>query len=286
MESGRATHGIYFDRFDVGGWRDGLLCRRLGERRRSGPTERLCGASVEPRRPGGTRIPASASSAGRGTAPWRATGCSRRGAGSLGAASEARAPEFRARYRPRLPAGPADGSGAAQSGGKRREATRMPLRHCHLRSQQAAPGHRRGLCRLSSEVVPRGGAALVVGRNGAQSQPSPRAGRPGRALPGSPPRRPCPPPASPPWQRSSARGPAAAKAVGLADVAHGQNGLRGCRTQLLGRGCHGEVAPRRAPPAPPTAGWGAAEGGVGRGWAAVGGGGGGCVRKLARAWPV
>ena len=150
MESGRATHGIYFDWFDVGGWRDGPLRRRLGKRRRSGPPERLCGASVEPCRPGGTRIPASASSAGRGTAPWRATGCSKGGAGSLGAAPEARAPGFRARYRPRLPAGPADGSGAAQSGGRRREATRMPLRHCQLRSRQAALGHRRGLCRLSS----------------------------------------------------------------------------------------------------------------------------------------
>ena len=134
--------------------------------------------------------------------------------------------------------------------------------------------------------VQRGGAALVVGRNGARSQPSSRAGRPGRAPPGSPPGRPCPPPASPPWQRSSARGPAAAKAAGLADVAHGQNDLLWCRQQLLGRGGHGEVAPRRAPPAPPTAGWGAAEGGVGRGWAAAGGGGDGCVRKLARAGPV
>ena len=167
MESGRATHGIYFDRFDVGGWRDGLLCRRLGERRRSGPTERLCGASVEPRRPGGTRIPASASSAGRGTAPWRATGCSRRGADSLGAASEAQAPGFRAGYRRRLRTGPADGSGAAQSGGRRREATRMPLRHCHLRRPQAALEHRRGPCWLPSRRLdqndapyPRHGSSL------------------------------------------------------------------------------------------------------------------------------
>ena len=150
MESGRATHGIYFDWLEGSGCRDGLLRRRLADCSGSGPTERLCGASVEPHRPGGTRIPASASSAGRGTAPWRATGCSRGGAGSLGAASEAQAPGFRAGYRRRLPTGPADGSGAAQSGGRRREATRMPLRHCHLRSRQAAPGHRRGLCRLFS----------------------------------------------------------------------------------------------------------------------------------------
>ena len=115
----------------------------------------------------GTRIPASASSAGRGTAPWRATGCSRGGAGSLGAASEARAPGFRAGYRRRLRTGPADGSGAAQSGGRRREATRMPLRHCHLRSRQAALEPRRRLCRLSSRRLdpndapyPRHGSSL------------------------------------------------------------------------------------------------------------------------------
>ena len=77
-------------------------------------------------------------------------GCSRGGAGSLGAASEAQTPGFRAGYRRRLRTGPADGSGAAQSGGRRREATRMPLRHCHLRSRQAALEPHSGPCRLPS----------------------------------------------------------------------------------------------------------------------------------------
>ena len=167
MESGRVEYKLYIDRLDVGDCRDGLLRRRLADCSGSGPTERLCGASVEPRRPSGTRIPASASSAGRGTAPWRATGCSRRGADSLGAASEAQAPGFRAGYRRRLRTGPADGSGAAQSGGRRREATRMPLRHCHLRRPQAALEHRRGPCWLPSRRLdqndapyPRHGSSL------------------------------------------------------------------------------------------------------------------------------
>ena len=70
-------------------------------------------------------------------------------------------------YRRRLRTGPADGSGAAQSGGRRREATRMPLRHCHLRRPQAALEHRRGPCRLPSRRLdpndapyPRHGSSL------------------------------------------------------------------------------------------------------------------------------
>ena len=131
--------------------------------------KRVCGAESpgKKRNPRSPKYPPLASSAGRGTAPWRATRCSRGGAGSLGAASEAQAPGLWAGYRRRLPTGPADGSGAAQSGGRRREATRMPLRHCHLRSRQAALAPHSGPCRLPSRRIdpndapyPRHGSSL------------------------------------------------------------------------------------------------------------------------------